>query len=209
MGSNFGDLDNDGFLDFYLGTGYPEYEGLMPNLLFRNVGGKSFVDVTTAAGLGHLQKGHGVAFADFDHDGDQDILAELGGAYAGDVFGNALFENPGFGNHWLVVKLVGVTSNKSAIGARIRTDILEGDKRRSVYKWVNSGGSFGANPLRQHIGLGRAEAIESLEIYWPTTDRTQRFQDVGVDQFIELTEDQDEYENLPYRPVGFRPATGH
>ena len=209
MGSNFGDLDNDGFLDFYLGTGYPEYEGLMPNLLFRNVGGKSFVDVTTAAGLGHLQKGHGVAFADFDHDGDQDILAELGGAYAGDVFGNALFENPGFGNHWLVVKLVGVTSNKSAIGARIRADILEGDKRRSVYKWVNSGGSFGANPLRQHIGLGRAEAIESLEIYWPTTDRTQRFQDVGVDQFIELTEDQDEYENLPYRPVGFRPATGH
>ena len=208
MGSNFGDLDNDGFLDFYLGTGYPEYEGLMPNLLFRNVGGKSFVDVTTAAGLGHLQKGHGVAFADFDHDGDQDIFAELGGAYAGDVFGNALFENPGFGNHWLVVKLVGVTSNKSAIGARIRADILEGDKRRSVYKWVNSGGSFGANPLRQHIGLGRAEAIESLEIYWPTTDRTQRFQDVGVDQFIELTEDQDEYENLPYRPAGFRTATG-
>ena len=208
MGSNFGDLDNDGFPDFYLGTGYPEYEGLMPNVLFYNVGGKRFVDVTTAAGLGHLQKGHGVAFADFDHDGDQDVFAELGGAYAGDVFGNALFENPGFGNHWLIVKLVGVTSNRSAIGARIRADVLEDGKKRSVYKWVNSGGSFGANPLRQHIGLGRAERIESLEIHWPMSGRTQRFQDVGVDQFIVLTEDRDEYEDLPYRPVGLRTATG-
>jgi hypothetical protein len=201
MGSNFGDLDNDGFLDFYLGTGYPEYEGLMPNLLFRNVGGARFVDVTTAAGLGHLQKGHGVAFADFDHDGDQDIFAELGGAYAGDVFGNALFENPGFGNRWLVVKLVGVTSNKSAIGVRIRADILEGDKERSVHRWVNSGGSFGANPLRQHLGLGRAEAVQSLEIYWPTSDQTQVFQDVGVNQFIVVTEGQDEFETLPYGPA--------
>ena len=203
MGSNFGDLDNDGFLDFYLGTGYPEYEGLMPNLLFRNVGGARFVDVTTAAGLGHLQKGHGVAFADFDHDGDQDIFAELGGAYAGDVFGNALFENPGFGNHWLVVKLVGVTSNESAIGVRIRADILEGGKERSIYRWVNSGGSFGANPLRQHLGLGPAAVLQSLEIYWPTSDRTQVFQDVEINQFIVVTEGREEYETLPYRPVEF------
>ena len=203
MGSNFGDLDNDGFLDFYLGTGYPEYEGLMPNLLFRNVGGARFVDVTTAAGLGHLQKGHGVAFADFDHDGDQDIFAELGGAYAGDVFGNALFENPGFGNHWLLVKLVGVTSNKSAIGVRIRADILEGGKERSIYRWVNSGGSFGANPLRQHLGLGPVAVLQSLEIYWPTSDRRQVFQDVEINQFIVVTEGREEYETLPYRPVEF------
>ena len=203
MGSNFGDLDNDGFLDFYLGTGYPEYEGLMPNLLFRNAGGKRFIDVTTAAGVGHLQKGHGVAFADFDHDGDQDIFTELGGAYAGDVFGNALFENPGFGNHWLVVKLVGVTSNRSGIGARIRADIIEDGKKRSIYKWVNSGGSFGANPLRQHLGLGRAESIQSLEIYWPTSDRTQMFRDIDVNQLIVVTEDQEKYTTRPYRPLEF------
>ena len=203
MGSNFGDLDNDGFLDFYLGTGYPEYEGLMPNLLFRNAGGSRFIDVTTAAGLGHLQKGHGVAFADFDHDGDQDIFTELGGAYAGDVFGNALFENPGFGNHWLVVKLVGVTSNRSGIGARIRADIIEDGKKRSIYRWVNSGGSFGANPLRQHLGLGRAESIQFLEIYWPTSDRTQMFRDVDVNQFIVVTEDQEKYATQTYRPLKF------
>jgi hypothetical protein len=64
MGANFGDLDNDGFLDFYLGTGAPSYAALMPNFMFRNRGGKNFVDVTATTGTGHLQKGHGVAFGD-------------------------------------------------------------------------------------------------------------------------------------------------
>ena len=200
MGANFGDVNNDGYPDFYLGTGYPAYEGLMPNLLFINERGRRFTDVTTAAGVGHLQKGHGVAFADFDHDGDLDIFVELGGAFAGDVFGNALFENPGFGHHWIVVKAVGVESNRSAIGARIRVETAAAGERRSVYQWVNSGGSFGANPLRRHIGLGAAENIEVLEIYWPTTDRTQRFHDVAVDQMIVVTEGRDEYETIPYRP---------
>ena len=204
MGSNFGDLDNDGFPDFYLGTGYPDYEGLMPNLLFRNQGGGRFADVTAAAGVGHLQKGHGVAFADFDHDGDQDIFSELGGAFAGDVFGNALFENPGIENNWIVVKLVGVESNRSAIGARIRAEITENGKARSVYKWVNTGGSFGANPLRQHIGLGSAGTIELLEVYWPTTDQSQRFRNLKANQFIAITEGQKEYVTLPYQPVKFR-----
>ena len=76
MGANFGDLDNDGFLDFYLGTGAPSYAALMPNLMFRNHDGKYFVDVTSSTGTGHLQKGHGVAFADLDNDGDQDIYSE-------------------------------------------------------------------------------------------------------------------------------------
>ncbi len=205
MGSNFGDLDNDGFLDFYLGTGYPEYEGLMPNLLFRNVGGKQFVDVTTSAGVGHLQKGHGVAFADFDHDGDQDLFVELGGAYAGDVYANALFENPGFENNWLVVRLVGVESSACAIGSRIRAVISENGNRRSVYRWVNSGGSFGANPLRQHIGLGRAARVDRLEIYWPASDRTQVFRDVGVNQFVVVREDRDGLEARPYQAVEFGP----
>lgn len=66
MGSNFGDFDNDGCLDIYLGTGRPSYAYLMPNVLLRNENGRHFEDVTAATGTGHLQKGHGVAFADWD-----------------------------------------------------------------------------------------------------------------------------------------------
>ncbi len=198
MGANFGDIDNDGYLDFYLGTGYPAYEGLMPNLLFRNEGGRRFADVTTSAGVGHLQKGHGVAFLDIDHDGDQDLFVELGGAYAGDTYSNAMFENPGTDNSWIVVKLEGVESNRSAIGARIRADIEEGGASRSIYRWVNSGGSFGANPLRQHIGLGKASRIETLEIRWPATGEAQEFREIDARQYIALREGSGEYEVLAY-----------
>jgi len=204
MGANFGDLDNDGFPDFYLGTGYPAYEALMPNRLFRNRGGTGFSDVTTAAGVGHLQKGHGVAFADLDNDGDQDLLVKLGGSFPGDAFGSALFENPGFGNHRITIKLVGKLSNRWGVGARIRAEIEESGRRRSVYKWVNSGGSFGANPLRQEIGLGKAGKIEVLEVFWPATGRSQRFSNVPADQFIEVIEGESEYRRLPWKTVKFR-----
>ena len=188
MGSNHGDLDNDGWLDFYLGTGYPGYEGLVPNVMYRNRGGKGFADVTTAGGFGHLQKGHAVAFADLDEDGDQDVFEQMGGAYAGDAFRNVLFENPGFGNHWLKVKLIGKTSNRSAIGARVRVEIAEGGARRSIYRHVGSGGSFGANPLRREIGLAKAGRVERLEVFWPTTGATQVFETIPADQSIEITE---------------------
>jgi hypothetical protein len=97
MGSGFGDLDNDGWLDFYLGTGDPDLLTLIPNRMFRNAGGTHFQDVTTSGGFGHLQKGHGVSFADLDNDGDQDVHEDLGGAVTGDVYPNVLFENPGMG----------------------------------------------------------------------------------------------------------------
>lgn len=64
MGANFGDLDNDGWLDFYLGTGAAPLNNLVPNRMFRDHQGRRFQDVTTSGGFGHLQKGHGVAFGD-------------------------------------------------------------------------------------------------------------------------------------------------
>jgi hypothetical protein len=194
MGANFGDLDNDGYPDFYLGTGYPDYDALMPNVMYWNRGGKRFDDVTTAGGFGHLQKGHAVVFADYDNDGDQDVFEQMGGAFPGDGFRDILFENPGFGHHWLQVKLTGVQTNRSAIGARVRALLEEGGKQRSVYTWVNSGGSFGANPLRREIGLGAADRLVALEVYWPTSDLTQTFPDVAMDQAIAITEGESSYQ---------------
>ena len=120
MGANFGDLDNDGWLDIYLGTGDPEFTSLMPNVMLRNDRGRRFLDVTQATRLGHLQKGHGIGFADFDGDGDQDILHQLGGFLRGDRFHNALFLNPGPGGRFLHVSLVG--TYRSQFDRVIRTE---------------------------------------------------------------------------------------
>jgi hypothetical protein len=196
MGANFGDLDGDGWLDFHLGTGYPDYEALMPNVMYRNRGGHGFSDVTQAGGFGHLQKGHGVVFADLDNDGDQDVFSQLGGAFPGDTYADALYSNPGFGHHWIALDLVGMRSNRSAIGARIRVDVVEHGQRRSIHRMVNSGGSFGCNPMRQNIGLGEAERIERLEVWWPATDRRQVFEDVPRDGFFRVVEGDDDLEAL-------------
>jgi len=188
MGSNFGDLDNDGYLDFYLGTGNPELKNLMPGVMYLNKGGTHFADVSYAGGFAHIQKGHGVIFADLDNDGDSDIFEQMGGAFLVDKYSNVLYENEGFGNHWLTIKLVGVRSNRSAIGARIRVEVVENGRLRSIYRHVNSGGSFGANPLRQTIGLGKASKIETLEVFWPTSGIKQTFHNIPNNQFIQITE---------------------
>jgi tetratricopeptide (TPR) repeat protein len=202
MGSNFGDIDNDGFLDFYLGTGTPPYGDILPNMLFHNQGGKKFVDVTTSSGTGELHKGHGVAFADLDSDGDEDIVAETGGAVPGDRHAIRLFENPGHGNDWISLKLVGAKSNRAAIGTRIKVTVQnEGQGQRSIYRTVVSGGSFGASPLQQHIGLGKDARILNIEIWWPATDTRQNFADVGKNQFLEITEFGKEYTRLERRQV--------
>jgi hypothetical protein len=202
MGANFGDIDNDGFLDFYLGTGASPYHCLMPNLLFKNIEGRQFVDVTTATGTGHLQKGHGIAFGDWDRDGDLDILLEAGGAAPGDRAHNVLFQNPGHGRHWLNVKLVGATTNRSAVGAKIRVDLPgQGGEVVSRYRVVGIGSSFGGNPFEQLIGLGEADRILTLEVEWPTSRTKQTFAHVPIDRAIEITEHQDQFRLLGRAPI--------
>ncbi len=192
MGANFGDIDNDGYLDLYLGTGDMSYEGLDVKLMFRNVEGIGFEDVTTLSGTGHLQKGHGVSFADFDDDGDLDLFVELGGATPGDQAYNALFRNPLEGRHWLKVKLVGTRTNRSAIGARIRADLVLPDgRKRSIYRTIGNNSSFGGNSLTELIGLGGVERLAELVIQWPTSRTTQTFRDIPANQFIEITEGSD------------------
>jgi hypothetical protein len=189
MGANFGDIDNDGYLDFYLGTGNPQLKSAVPNKLFKNIGGDHFLDVTTAARVGNIQKGHGVSFADLDNDGNEDIYIKMGGAYTGDAFENALYLNPGQAdNHWINILLQGTASNKVAIGAKIKVTFTENDKERAVYREVNSGGSFGANPLRQHIGIGKAAVVTEVAISWPVTGKTQVFRNLPIDQHIKIIE---------------------
>ena len=188
MSGNFGDLDNDGYLDFFIGTGEPYYTALVPNRMFRNDGGRRFQDVTTAGGFGNLQKGHGTAFADINNDGHQDIYHVLGGAYTGDKYYTALYANPGHDNHWVKLQLEGVESNRSALGARIRVIVSTATGERSIHRTVSTGGSFGANPLRKHIGLGDAESIKAIEIFWPTTGRTQRIPGVPMERFYKIKE---------------------
>jgi len=187
-GIGVGDLDGDGFLDLYLGTTYSGYEGLMPNLLYRNDGGRRFADVTTNAGVGHLQKAGAVVVADLDADGDQDIFINAGGMFRGDRFGDVLFANPGNDAHWLEVRLVGTRANRSAIGAHLRIDIEEEGRGRSIHRDVGSGGSFGAGPLLQWIGIGRARAVSAIHVRWPS-GREQILHDVGVDRRVEIVEE--------------------
>jgi FG-GAP-like repeat/ASPIC and UnbV len=208
MGANFGDIDNDGYLDCYLGTGWMSYSGLIPNLMFKNVDGRRFEDVTDSSGTGHLQKGHGVSFADWDCDGDLDLFVECGGAVPGDKSYNVLFRNPGHGRHWLKVKLVGTKTNRAALGARIRVDLRGPDNApRSIYRTIGNNGSFGGNSLVESIGLLDRKSVECLSVSWPTSQTTQIFRNVAADQAIEITEGSHSFKVLNQPSIPFPPTT--
>ncbi len=189
MGCNFGDLDNDGFLDIYAGTGNPDLNTLIPNRMFRNAGGKVFQDVTTAGGFGHLQKGHGIAFADVDNDGDQDVFEVMGGAFETDLARRVLFRNPGNRNHWITLMLEGVKANRCAIGARIKIMVRgRSGKPCNIYATVGTGGSFGSSSLQQEIGLGDARGICSITIDWPGSHTRQVLTKVEMDRVVKIRE---------------------
>ncbi len=200
MGCNFGDFDNDGWLDFYLGTGELNMWAVIPNRAFRNAEGRFFQDVTTAGGFGMVQKGHGVAFGDYDQDGDQDIYHQVGGAVEGDVYANLLLENPGNDNAWVVLELEGTRSNRPAIGARVALFLRTLDGRsRTLHRTVSTGSSFGCNSLQLEIGLGNALAIDSVRIAWPNTQRArQTFTDLQLRRKYRLVEGARKPLEVPY-----------
>lgn len=205
MGGNFGDIDNDGYPDMYFGTGNPDFGSLIPNKLFKNIDGKKFADVTISSRTGNLQKGHGVAFADFRNNGIQDIFIEMGGAYIGDSYTSSLYLNPGqSNNNWVCLKLTGVKANRSAIGSHIKVTFTENGVQRSVYKDVNSGGSFGSSPLRQEIGIGQAKMIDDLEIRWAGSGTVQHFHNVSPNQFLGITENSNKLNVIHLKQIKFK-----
>lgn len=189
MGASFGDLDNDGWLDVYLGTGDSTYQSLLPNRMFRNEQGTSYQDGTTAGNFGHLQKGHSIAFADLRRTGFEDVFEEMGGAQPGDSYQSALYRNPGNNNHWITLKLQGVRSNRAAFGAKIDLKIDgEKGKTRHVYRTVGFGSSFGGNPLEQHIGIGSALKVSEIVVTWPASKVVDRIRNAAADQRYILRE---------------------
>ena len=187
-GSVAGDFDHDGWPDLYLSTGASDYRALLPKRLLRNLAGAAFEDVSSSAGIAHLQKGSAVAVGDVDGDGDEDILQVLGGEFPGDIFPRALFINPGNANRWLTLDLEGTKTNRSAIGARITVELETPGGPRTLHAVVSSGGSYGGSTLAHEIGLGEATQIKSVEVTWPASGRRSRFEKLSLDHRYRLVE---------------------
>jgi hypothetical protein len=113
-----------------------------------------------------------------------------------------LFENPGHGTDWINLRLVGVKTNRPAIGARIKLTVEnEGRGLRTIHRSVGSGGSFGASPLEQHIGLGKSARIVEVEIWWPGSNTRQRVTGLEKNQSVEITELVRSYTRIERRPL--------
>ncbi len=185
MGAAVADLDNDGYLDVYFGTGDPAIERMEPDRFYRNNGDGTFTDVTFATGLGNLGKGHGITFIDLDGDGDLEIYAPEGGFVHGDAWPNAVYVNRNDpGNHWLHVDLEGRESNREALDAKL----LVSAGTLKLLREVHNGEGFGSsNTPTVELGLGRATQVDRLEVRWPS-GTVQTFDDVPVDRRIVLRE---------------------
>jgi hypothetical protein len=150
-----------------------------------------------------------VAFADLFNSGNEDIVEEMGGATPGDSHAMRVYRNPGHENDWITVRLVGTKTNRPGIGARIKVTVEnEGHGTRSIYRTVDSGGSFGASPLQQHIGLGRNARIASLEVYWPASKTRQIFHEVSKNQYVEIKEFSNDVKKLNRTPIGQHASGG-
>lgn len=173
-GVEFVDLDNDGWQDIFQVNGhvYPELDHqtkisetfVQSNLVYRNLDGERFEDVTALAGpgLAQIRSSRGAAFGDFDDDGDLDVLVMNMSAPVS-LLRNELSAE----RHWVRFRLQGTRSNRSAIGALITIKAGESSQSRAV---MSQSSYVSHNDLRAHFGLGQAAAVESILVRWPSGD---------------------------------------
>lgn len=189
-GVGFVDLDNDADKDLFIANGhvYPHLDRhrlgetyAQTNQLFLNLGGGRFADVSPQSGAGLLvnKVSRGTCFGDYDNDGDLDIfVAEL------DDYPTLLENETPPGNHWLIVKTVGVVSNRDGVGARVRVTTGSLVQTREV----RAGDSFlSRSDPRLHFGLGSATLADALEVRWPS-GHVDRLEGVEIDRVIEVRE---------------------
>ena len=183
-GAGFHDLNLDGWEDLYLAAGnfkgVPEV-GAQPNELYVNSDGKTFLDVSAATGADDSGDSKGVAFADYDRDGDVDLfVVDQGGA-------PKLLRNdtPRAANHWLEVDTVGTESNRDGCGALVTATVAGTALTRQVMCGSTSVAS-GSDPT-VHFGLGPASTVDDLEVLWPSGTR-QRLTNVEADQLVTVEE---------------------
>lgn len=159
---NAADIDNDGFEDFFVTNGFSDTT--TPNVLFQNTGAGAFIDASASLPGGTDFDGRGVAFADFDNDGDMDLVVT---ADAGEP--NQFWRNDtGTPHTWVAFDLEGSCANRSAIGARVVVNWLTPDGLKSVIKEVSGGAGRGSfNSLPVEFGMsGDSNTIESVSITW-------------------------------------------
>ncbi|MBV8812011.1 MAG: CRTAC1 family protein, partial [Acidobacteriaceae bacterium] len=194
FGGGFLDYDNDGLLDLFIANGhvYEEVEKTTPdvhykqiNSLFHNQGNGKFVEVTKTSGDGFAipYAGRGVAFADFDNDGNVDVVV------ANNNDPPLLLHNSGAsGRHFVTFRLVGVKSNRDAMGTRVT---LKAGGSTQVREVAGGGSYLSQSDLRLHFGMGEATKAESVEVGWPSGLR-QTFHDIKGDCFYVIEEGRDQ-----------------
>lgn len=189
-GASWADLDNDGLLDLVIeNSAYPQSHAW----IYQQLPNHSFINVTEMSGVRPLLTNtNGISIDDFDRDGDLDVLmgsvntgsqSAPGGVEQVHVFRN----EAGSASSWLYVTLKGVTANRQGIGAKVT---VTAGCRTQTREISGGKGTFGAgDPAYAHFGLGDLKRIDRLEIRWPTNPvQTQVFEDVAVNQFLEVTE---------------------